>query len=61
MTKNEINTLENRFFRLECEKLEWRKFRTLVEFFVENHTTFGTNTDVEWNELKEELDKIKYL
>ena len=56
-----INTIENRIFRLECEKMDWRKFRTLVEFFVENHTTFGTNTGVEWNELKEELDKIKYL
>jgi len=34
MTSEEINTLENKVFRLECEQLKWRNFRKVVESFV---------------------------
>jgi len=61
MEANEINTLENRLFRLECEKMEWRKFRDAVESFIEMKTTFGTNSIREYKELKDETTKIMYL
>lgn len=60
MTADEINTLENKAFRLECEILQWRRFRTEVESFLEMNTTFGINTEEEKNKLKEELNIIKY-
>lgn len=58
---NEINTLENRIFRLECEKIEWRLFRDLVENVVTMQSTFGTISESEMNLLKEKLESIKYL
>ena len=61
MTPQEINTLENKAFRLECEILTWRLFRKEVESFIQMSQTFGTNTDDEYNRLEEELEKIKYL
>lgn len=61
MTAQEINTLENKAFRLECEILNWRMFRKEVEQFMEMHTTTGHNTQEEIDKLKEELEKIKYL
>ena len=61
MTAKEINTLENKAFRLECEILQWRRFRKEVEQFMEMHTTTGYNTQQEIDKLKEELEKIKYL
>ena len=60
MTANEINTLENKAFRLECEILQWRMFRNEVERFLEMNSTFGFNTEREFNKLKEEVEKIKY-
>lgn len=60
MTPEKINTLENKVFRLECEQLKWRNFRSKVESFVEMHDTFGGNTLEEWQELKQELESIKY-
>lgn len=60
MTPEEIDTLENKVFRFEGEKLAWRRFRTLVESFVEMNTTMGFNTEEEWQELKKELESIKY-
>lgn len=61
MTPNEINTLENKVFRLECEQLQWRMFRKEVEQFMETKATFGNNTQQEIDKLKEELERIKYL
>jgi len=61
MTPQEINTLENKAFRLECEILTWRRFRTEVESFIQMSNTFGTNTDAEYKVLEQELEKIKYL
>jgi len=61
MTEQEINTLENKAFRLECEILTWRMFRKEVESFIEMSQTFGTNTDDEYEKLEQELEKIKYL
>jgi len=61
MTPQEINTLANKAFRLECEILTWRRFRTEVELYMENKGTFGSNTEKEYLALKEELEKIKYL
>ena len=58
---NEINTLENRVFRLECEKSEWRAFRDLVEIIVSMQSTFGTVSDTETVRLQEKLESIKYL
>lgn len=60
MTANEINTLENKAFRLECEILQWRRFRTEVESFLEMNIAFGFYTEEELNKLKEELNIIKY-
>lgn len=60
MTPEEINTLENKIFRLECEIFAWHRFRTFVEGFAEMHDTFGNNTPEEWQELKKELESIKY-
>lgn len=59
-TRNEINTLENKVFRLECEIIKWRMFRKEVENFVSNKVTFGNNTEEEWESLKKELESIKY-
>jgi len=56
MTESE----ENKLFRLECEQLKWRNFRTMVEKFVSNEITFGFNTELEKQELKDELESIKY-
>lgn len=61
MTPEEINTLENKVFRLECEQFAWRRFRTLVEEFIEIKDITGYNTGSEWQELKKELESIKYL
>ncbi len=61
MTPQEINTLENKVFRLECEILTWRLFREKVEAFLEVRTAFGDNKDYEYNTLEQELEKIKYL
>lgn len=60
MTPNEINTLENKSFRLECEQMQWRTFRDEVEEFLSSKTTFGNNTEKEYSKLQEELEKIKY-
>ena len=60
MTSEEINTLENKVFRFECEKIAWRRFRTIVEKVVEMQTTFGKNTEEEIQTLKNELESIKY-
>lgn len=60
MTKNEINTLENKAFRLECEIVQWRLFRNEVESFLEMNSTFGSNTGQEFEKLKEAIEKIKY-
>ena len=61
LTDSEIYTLENKAFRLQCEIQDWREFRDLVEKFAENKTTFGNNTEKEWQELKDKLESIKYL
>lgn len=61
LTENEINTLENRVFRLECEKSDWRKFRDLVESIYKMQKTFGTVSDGEMDKLRDELESIKYL
>jgi len=61
MTPNEINTLENKAFRLECEQFQWRMFRKEVESFFEMQSITGHNTQQEIDKLKEELEKIKYL
>lgn len=61
LTDNEINTLENRVFRFECEKLEWRMFRDLVKEVVTMQSTFGTISEKETALLKEKLESIKYL
>ena len=61
LTDSEINTLENKAFRLQCEIQDWRIFRDLVEKFAENKTTFGENKEYEWQELKDKLESIKYL
>lgn len=60
MTPEEINTLENRVFRLECEQMKWRQFRDKIESLIQMYDTFGFNTDAEWQELKQELESIKY-
>ena len=60
LTKNEINTLENKAFRLECEVFMWRKFRKEVEDFLTMQSTFGSNTPEEIENLKKELESIKY-
>ncbi len=60
MTDAEINILENKAFRLECEILKWRMFRDEVEKFIEMKTTFGKNTQQEYENLKTEIEKIKY-
>ena len=60
MTTEEINALENKVFRLECEQLKWRKFRKVVESFLEMSDTFGGNTESEVKEIREELESIKY-
>jgi hypothetical protein len=60
MTKEEINTLENKVFRLECEKTKWRMFRDKVEAFIQMNDTFGDNTNKEYKDLKKELEEIKY-
>jgi len=56
----EINTLENKVFRFECEKTKWQQFRKLVEEFRQNYKVFGFNTDKEKQELDEMLESIKY-
>lgn len=61
LTENEINTLENRVFRLECEKSDWRQFRDLVESVYTMQTTFGTISDTEMEKLGKKLESIKYL
>jgi len=61
MTKNEINTLQNKVFRLECEKLDWRQFRDLVESIFTMQSTFGTVSESEMNKLRDKLESIKYL
>ena len=53
MTSNEINTLENKAFRLECEQMQWRMFRDEVEEFLSSKSTFGNNTEKEYEKLKE--------
>lgn len=60
MTPEEINILENKIFRLECEQLKWRNFRKQVEDFLTMQSTFGKNTLTEIKELKDELESIKY-
>ena len=61
LTDNEINTLENRVFRLECEKQDWRQFRDLVESVMTMQATFGTISETETAKLNEKLESIKYL
>ena len=58
---NDINTLENKVFRLECEKSDWRQFRDLVESVMTMQSTFGTISESETTKLKEKLESIKYL
>ena len=60
MEQNEINTLENRLFRLECEQFVWREFRSQVENYFEMKSTFGFNTTEETENLKKALENIKY-
>lgn len=60
MTPEEINTLENKVFRLECEQMKWRQFRDRVESFIEMRDTFGNNTRMEIELLRKELESIKY-
>ena len=60
MTANEINTLENKAFRLECEQMRWRMFRDEVEWFLSSKNTFGNNTEKEYEKLKEIVETIKY-
>ena len=59
--ENEINTLENRVFRLECEKLEWRRFRDAVGDVVTMKTLFGNVSESKFKQLSEKLESIKYL
>jgi len=59
--ENEINTLENRVFRLECEKFYWRQFRDLVKSIYTMQKTFGTISDDEMKKLGDKLESIKYL
>jgi hypothetical protein len=61
MTDNEINTLENKAFRLECEILQWRLYRKEVESFLDSISTFGTNTPEELERLKKVTEEIRYL
>jgi len=61
LTDAEIYTLENRVFRLECEKMQWRNFRDEVENFLTINSTFGNNTSEEIEKLKKVLESIKYL
>lgn len=61
LTDAEIYTLENRVFRLECEKMQWRNFRDEVENFLTMQSTFGENTEQEFEKLKKTLESIKYL
>jgi hypothetical protein len=60
MTEDEINTLENKAFRLECEILRWRMFRTAVKQLIEGKIVFGDNTNEELQNVKEQLESIKY-
>lgn len=60
LTDNEINTLENRIFRYECERDRWRDFREKVENFMTMRDTFGNNTPEEVKEIKRFLEEIKY-
>jgi len=60
LTENEINTLENRAFRLQCEISRFQDFRKKVEEFLMMQSTFGSNTPEEIEELKIELESIKY-
>lgn len=60
MTENEINTLENKAFRLECETFKWKMFRNAVSHFVEWKETIGEVSPEKWEELKKELEIIKY-
>lgn len=60
LTNEEINTLENKAFRLEREQFRWRLFRDKVKSFLEMSDTFGGNTDAEIQTLKDELESIKY-
>lgn len=60
LTANEINTLENKSFRLECEVYKWRMFRNSVQHFIEWKELFGDVNDEKWEELKKELESIKY-
>ena len=59
--ENEINTLENRVFRLESEKLDWRRFRDLVESIYKMQSAFGTVSSIEMQRLGDNLESIKYL
>jgi len=60
MTTEEINILENKVFRLECEQLKWRTLRDKVEHFRLNEIIFGFNTLEEKKELDGILESIKY-
>lgn len=60
MTPEEINTLENKVFRLECEVLRLSLFKAKVAAFIQMHDITGKNTEEEWQELKQELESIKY-
>ena len=51
--------LQNRAFRLECEKVAWRMFRDKVESFLKSKTMFSNNTSEEYANLTKELEKIK--
>jgi len=61
MTSHEINTLENKAFRLECEILQWRLYRKEVESFLEMKMMTGNNTEEEYAKLKIITEEIKYL
>jgi hypothetical protein len=60
LKNDEINTLQNKVFRLECEQMKWRNFRTMVESVVIMQTTFGTVNEKEMENLKKELESIRY-
>jgi uncharacterized protein YpuA (DUF1002 family) len=61
LTDNEINTLENRVFRLECERSDWRKFRDLIEATITMQSMFGSISESETKKILDQLESIKYL
>lgn len=60
LTKKEIYALENKAFRLECEVYKWRMFRNSVQHVIECKDTIGEVSPEKWEELKKEIESIKY-